>query len=153
MEIREVVVVPPVGGMTPEAVTGQLRMGLGFVNEARDRKPICQLDGYAWGSAHAINAMALQITWLAGGDGGHRTAYGELPLARVPSGNFRVTVPEGAEGAEALSLAAETIMEELLTEPSSLRALQSAACRSEVLPITRELAALTAGIPIGGDKH
>ena len=153
MQMREIVAVPPFGGMTPEAVTSQLCMALGFVNEARERKPICQLDGHAWLSARAIGAMSSQIVWLAGGDGGHRLAYGELPLDLTPIGNFRVRVPAGAEGAEPLLLAAEKLIEALLADPPALRALQAAGCQPEVLRLTRELADLTAGIPLGGGKH
>ena len=153
MELREIVAIPPIVGTPAEAVAGQLRKALGFVVEALDRRPICQLDGHAWLSARAIGAMALQITWLAGGDGGHRLAYGELPLDLTPIGNFRVSVPAGADGAQPLLLAAERLIEALLADPPALRALQASACQSEVLRLTRELADLTAGIPLGGCKH
>lgn len=153
MEIREIVAIPPIVGMPADAVVGQLRKALDLVVEARERMPICQLDGPAWLSASAIGAMASQIAWLAGGDRGHRLAYGELPLDLTPIGNFRVRVPEGANGAEPLLLAAEKLIEALLADPPALRTLQAAVCQAEVLRLTRDLADLTAGITLGGCKH
>lgn len=152
-EIRAIVAIPPIVGMPDDAVVGQLRKALDLVVEARERTPICQLDGHAWLSASAIGAMASQIVWLAGGDGGHRLAYGELPLDLVPVGNFRVRVPAGAEGAQPLLMAAEKLIEALLADLPAFRALQAAGCQSEVLRLARELAALTAGIPLGECKH
>ena len=146
MELREFVVIPPIVGSPSDAVSEQLRKVLDLVVEALERSPISQLDGHAWMSARCISSMALQIAWLVGGDFGQRGAYGDLPLDRVPVGNFRVKVLEGAQGAEGLLLAADILLEGLMADPATLRALQLEACRSEVLRVTRKLTELLAGL-------
>lgn len=146
MELREFVVIPPIVGSPSDAMSEQLRKVLELVVEALERSPISQLDGHAWMSARCISSMALQIAWLVGGDFGQRGAYGDLPLDRVPVGNFRVKVLEGASGAVGLLFAADILLEGLMADPATLRALQADACRSEVLRVTSKLAELMAGL-------